>query len=182
MLAERRKASRLEKQLQRKLEQVENIEEAARLKADLHIAEVDRLYTLYFPYMERYVSLYPASAEPKTEDEKASSAALALRSKRPKMWCTVEAAAEEGQEALERLRDRRPAKDSQSKPRPKAPSARSSASKAGPQQQRQADAALGSVPPKAEKTARRSGDKHARNGTSQAADAEDSGSDLFEEG
>ncbi len=118
----------MEKQLQQKLKETQDSDEVASIKADLHIAEVDRLYTIYFPYMERYVSLYPVSADSKEEGQ--SAAALALHSERPEMWSVVEKAAEKGQEALEKLRERQLEKESRSKPPPKAPSKHSFSSMA----------------------------------------------------
>lgn len=81
------------------------------------------MYTIYFPYMERYVSLYPVSdlglkSQGGSQPETQSSAALALHSQRPALWGTVEKAMEKGEEALERLRERRLGIDSRSKPPP----------------------------------------------------------------
>ena len=104
--------------------------ESAALEADIHIAEVDRAYTIYFPYMERYVSLYPVLSKEDVQDEEKSSALRALRAERPKLWKTVEAAMAKGEAALERLRDRRLANDSRSQPPPPAPSKHSFAAKA----------------------------------------------------
>ncbi len=108
---ERKKASRLEKQLRQRLATTQDAAETASIEADLHIAAVDRLYTLYFPYMERYVSLYPvaelglrAHGGPQPEDQ--SSAARALHSERPALWSVIEKAMEQGEVALETLRDR----------------------------------------------------------------------------
>ena len=96
----------------------------------MHIAEVDRAYAVYFPYMERYVSLYPVLDKEDLKDPDKSSAERALRAERPKLWKTVEAAMAKGQGALEKLRDRRLANDSRSKPPPRAPSKHSFAAKA----------------------------------------------------
>lgn len=110
--SERKKAMRLSKQLQGQLEKATDPAEIETLKADMHIAEVDVNYTNYFPLMEPYVSMYKVTTADKPDDK--STAQLALRSERPPLWPTVEKAMEEGQEALERLRDRHP--DADAKP------------------------------------------------------------------
>lgn len=108
---ERKKAERLAKQLKRQLNETEDEAEIARLKADLHIAEVDLDYALYHPHMETYISLYPKSKDEATEKDEKSSAAHHLHSSRPPMWTTIEKARQEGQKALEKIRDRRPERD-----------------------------------------------------------------------
>ncbi|EFX00043.1 rRNA-processing protein efg1 [Grosmannia clavigera kw1407] len=66
---ERKKAMRLEKQLRRRLAESDDPMEVAAIKADLHIAEVDRMYATYFPFMEPYVSLYAAKEEKEKEEK-----------------------------------------------------------------------------------------------------------------
>lgn len=103
------------KQLKKQIEQATDPEERAALETDLHIAEVDAHYARYFPFLERYVSLYPVAKKAKgpdvDEEEKEahekSLAKIALHAPRPPLWATVEQAMEEGQETLQRLRDRR---------------------------------------------------------------------------
>ncbi|KAK3340456.1 hypothetical protein B0H65DRAFT_528960 [Neurospora tetraspora] len=112
---ERKKAMRLAKQLKKQLDETKDEAEIARLKADLHIAEVDLDYALYHPHMETYISLYPKSKDEATEKDEKRSAAHHLHSSRPPMWTTIEKAREEGKSALEKIRDRRPERDS-SKP------------------------------------------------------------------
>jgi hypothetical protein len=115
------------KQLRKQIEQTTDPEEKVALKSDLHIAEVDAHYARYFPFLERYVSLYPIAKKAKEskaddEDEEAdekSLAKLALRAPRPPLWATVEKAMEEGQEALQNLRDRRTDIDAPAKPQKK---------------------------------------------------------------
>lgn len=110
-LSERKKASRLVKQLRRKLEQTEDASETEALKRELHVAEVDEAYTLYHPHAEPYISLYGSTkteeAEEEEETSKASTAKAALNAERPPMWSVVEKAMEEGKDALTRLRERR---------------------------------------------------------------------------
>ncbi|KXX76470.1 rRNA-processing protein EFG1 [Madurella mycetomatis] len=108
---ERKKAMRLVRQLEKKLAQTTDPDEAAQLKADLHVAQVDIDYARYFPFMEPYVSLYakPASGEKDAE----STAAQYLRSPRPPIWAVIEKIREEGEAALERLQNTR-AQDSSS--------------------------------------------------------------------
>ena len=69
------------------------------LKQATHRAEVDLNYTLYFPLMKKYQSLYP-----KGEAKEANDAAAATE--RPEMWQNIERAMAEG--TLEQLRDWRP--------------------------------------------------------------------------
>ncbi|PHH87961.1 hypothetical protein CDD83_8175 [Cordyceps sp. RAO-2017] len=107
---ERKKASRLVKQLRRQVEQNPDPEDVERLKRDLHVAEVDEAYTLYHPHVEPYVSLFSSaqSAGSEGSDSKEPAARTALKSKRPPMWSIVEMTMAEGPEALKRLRERRP--------------------------------------------------------------------------
>lgn len=104
------------KQLKRKLGEIEDPEEAAKLKADIHIAEVDVDYTKYFPFLEPYISLYPRSGEDGSKEKKTSAAEF-LHVPRPAVWKTIEKAREEGEAALERIQNRQPAGDSGAEPR-----------------------------------------------------------------
>ncbi|KAL0473498.1 hypothetical protein QR685DRAFT_437092 [Neurospora intermedia] len=108
---ERKKAMRLAKQLMKQLDETKDEAEIARLKADLHIAEVDLDYALYHPHMETYISLYPKPKDEAAEKDEKSSAAYHLHSSRPPMWTTIEKARQEGKSALEKIRDRRPERD-----------------------------------------------------------------------
>ncbi|KAK3901842.1 hypothetical protein C8A05DRAFT_34473 [Staphylotrichum tortipilum] len=103
---ERKKAMRFAKQLEKKIAKATDEDEAAQLKADLHVAQVDIDYAIYFPFMEAYISLYAAAASGEKKDDD-TTAAQYLRTPRPPMWSVVEKTREEGQAALERLQNRR---------------------------------------------------------------------------
>ncbi|KAG6004754.1 hypothetical protein E4U21_000784 [Claviceps maximensis] len=116
---ERKKASRLAKQLKRKIEQSPDADDVEDLKRQLHIAEVDEAYTIYHPHLEVYQSLYgsvKADDKEKQDDQEAEeevenripTAKIALGSERPPMWSVVEKAMKQGIEALQQLRERRP--------------------------------------------------------------------------
>lgn len=109
-LAERQKADRLRKQLKKRVDKATDSEEKAGLEQEQHIAEVDWYYTQYFPFMERYVGLYPAV---KAEEDSGEGpiAKRALHAERPPMWKEIEEAIEKGQGALGRIQNRRPEKE-----------------------------------------------------------------------
>ncbi|KAJ4304466.1 rRNA-processing protein efg1 [Collariella sp. IMI 366227] len=110
---ERKKAMRFAKQLEKKVAQATEPEEIIQLKADLHVAQVDTDYAIYFPFMETYVSLYAgATSGDKDEKEEKGAAARYLRTPRPPMWSVIEKTREEGKHALERLQNRRSPKSS----------------------------------------------------------------------
>ncbi|RYO79025.1 hypothetical protein DL763_009442 [Monosporascus cannonballus] len=117
---ERKKADRLAKQIRKQLDNTTDEDEIKKLKADLHIAEIDGIYARNFPYRERYISLYPVaslglSARGGEKPEDASTAAKALSSQRPPMWKTIEEAAKKGEKALAEIRERKPAGKSKAK-------------------------------------------------------------------
>jgi hypothetical protein len=106
---ERKKADRLAKQIQKQIDLCEDLQEKERLEGSLHVANVDALYARYFPYRERYVSLYrvaPVNTEEKNDD--GGSAAKALGVERPPLWSSIEKVAEEGTPALIQFRERKP--------------------------------------------------------------------------
>lgn len=117
MHVERQKAERLRKQLKKRLEKADDPEEKASLEKELHIADVDWYYTRYFPFMEPYISLYPAG---KTKEESGDEpiAKRALHSERPPVWKEIEEAVKEGQKALEAIQERRPEKTESTEPIP----------------------------------------------------------------
>ncbi|KAI1144504.1 hypothetical protein F5Y05DRAFT_29235 [Hypoxylon sp. FL0543] len=117
---ERKKADRLAKRIRSQLKTATDEKEIEKLNADLHKAEIDSIYTRFFPYRERYISLYPVASlglsmqgGEKTED--ASTAAQALRSERPSLWREIEKASEEGLPALIEIRERKLEKESKTK-------------------------------------------------------------------
>lgn len=117
--AERRKAERLAKQIEKQLKACDDPQQKEKLEADLHVAQTDALYTRYFPFLERYISLYPAkgSAQDTEQSEGASTAQKALRSERPPMWSTIEAAAKQGTAALVEIQERGSSKGPKAKRR-----------------------------------------------------------------
>ncbi|KAI0386134.1 hypothetical protein F5Y04DRAFT_243411 [Hypomontagnella monticulosa] len=109
---ERKKADRLAKRISSQLEKATDETEIEKLKADLHRAEIDSIYARYFPYRERYISLYPVaslgkSARTEENEGNESTAAQALRNERPPMWEVIEKAAEKGTSALVEIRERK---------------------------------------------------------------------------
>ncbi|POS80128.1 hypothetical protein DHEL01_v201464 [Diaporthe helianthi] len=121
---ERKKAERLRKKLQKQAEERTDPEEEVRIAADLHIADVDYHYTRYFPFLERYESLYTAPEDSKDDEAGDKPAALrALHSERPPMWKVVEEAMRHGQAALEELQERRPEKLQEVQPERQKPKA-----------------------------------------------------------
>ncbi|CAJ2510045.1 Uu.00g059450.m01.CDS01 [Anthostomella pinea] len=132
---ERKKADRLAKQIGTQLEMATDEAEIKKLKADLHVAEIDSLYARYFPHRERYESLYPVSSlglsvHGGEQPEDASTAAKALRTERPKLWGAIEKASKKGPQALSDIRERKLAVDSRSKAPKDRPSKHSFAVKA----------------------------------------------------
>ncbi|KKY35949.1 putative rrna-processing protein efg1 [Diaporthe ampelina] len=114
---ERKKAERLRKKLKKQADEATDPEEKANIEADLHVADVDYHYTRYFPFLERYESLYTATENSKDDEAEGQPAALrALHSERPPMWKVVEEAMRNGQAALEELQERRPEKSQERPP------------------------------------------------------------------
>ncbi|KAL8420133.1 hypothetical protein RB594_003058 [Gaeumannomyces avenae] len=105
---ERKKAQRLVKKIQKELDEAKDPDEIVKLQKDLHIAQVDVNYAIYFPFLEQYISLYPSAAKAPKETGDAPAAQLALHTERPPMWATVEETMEQGERALIRLQNRRP--------------------------------------------------------------------------
>ncbi|KAJ4391591.1 hypothetical protein N0V93_005210 [Gnomoniopsis smithogilvyi] len=101
---ERQKAERLRKQLKKRLDQAEP-EDKAKLEEEYHIANVDWHYAKYFPFMERYIGMYPTAKTTDESDDK-PIAKRALHTERPPMWKEIETAMEQGQRALEAIQER----------------------------------------------------------------------------
>jgi hypothetical protein len=117
LCAERKKAERLRKKLKKQADEAADPEEKARIEADLHIADVDYHYTRYFPFLERYESLYTAPEHVNDDEAGDQPAAIrALHSERPPMWRVVEEAMRNGQAALEELQERRTEKSQEAQP------------------------------------------------------------------
>lgn len=144
MPPETKKSNRLAKQIEKQIKETQDKDELKKLQHDLHVAQIDSLYAKFFPYRERYISLYSAASaaaaastsdeQPKVEEdekpETASSAAKALRSDRPKLWGVIEKAAKKGIPALIEIRERKLGNDSRAKPPRERPSKHSFAAKA----------------------------------------------------
>ncbi|KAI1384609.1 uncharacterized protein F4822DRAFT_415706 [Hypoxylon trugodes] len=118
---ERKKADRLAKQIKSQLKRATDEKEIEKLQADLHKAEIDSIYTRFFPHRERYISLYPVASlglSSNGDDEKpedASSAAQALHSERPPLWRLIEKTYEKGIPELIKIRERKLEKEPKSK-------------------------------------------------------------------
>ncbi|KAF2449981.1 hypothetical protein P171DRAFT_352076 [Karstenula rhodostoma CBS 690.94] len=101
---ERQKATRIVKRLHKQPAALEDESEKAEKTRSIHNAEVDLNYTLYYPLLKAYVSLYPKQQK---EDSKSGDAVPPKDG--PKgdvdMWKTVEKAMEE--QTLEELRESR---------------------------------------------------------------------------
>lgn len=107
---ERKKADRLAKQIEKQISESTDPTETEQLKADLHVAQIDSTYAKFFPFRERYISLYPvASTGAKGGDKKedASSAAKSLKAERPPIWGEIEEASRKGLRALIEIRERK---------------------------------------------------------------------------
>ena len=113
---ERKKAMRLAKQLQTKIEKSTDPEEKEQLRRELHVAQVDEAYALHHPHAEPYISLYvkPKASRDK-DDEPSAAKGTSPESERPPMWETIEKAMEEGPRALKQLRERRSPDNGESK-------------------------------------------------------------------
>lgn len=174
-LPERRKAERLAKQIEKQLKACDDPQQKRKLEVDLHVAQIDTLYTRYFPFLERYISLYPAkgSAQDAEQSEGASTAQKALRSERPPMWSTIEAAAKQGTPALVEIQERGSSKG------PKAKRHRQDTDAEGPGSSEGGGRAKGSSSSKAKKKKQKTDQEPSGSG-----DDDDEGSDggFFEMG
>ncbi|KAK3990627.1 hypothetical protein QBC44DRAFT_63140 [Cladorrhinum sp. PSN332] len=106
---ERKKAIRVANKIEKKLAQATDPDEIGQLKIDLHKAQVDIDYCIYYPFLEPYQSLYakPTAGEKGEESEgKKDAAAKYLNVERPPMWALIEKTREEGKEALLALQNR----------------------------------------------------------------------------
>ncbi|KAM7223795.1 DUF2361 domain containing protein [Rhypophila decipiens] len=113
---ERKKATRRAKQIKKQLAETTDPEEKARLESDLHVAEVDIDYAIYYPFLERYISLYAAPGkEEKGEGKEKKSPIDDLHTPRPPIWSVIEKAREEGKAALEKIQNRQSEADEEVK-------------------------------------------------------------------
>ncbi len=101
-LAERTKIERMLKKLNKSLAATEDPTEKEKLEKDIHIAEVDLNYALYFPLNEPYISVHPKTG-PRADRPLADPSPPT--SIRPPMWAEIEKRMELSTYALEQLRD-----------------------------------------------------------------------------
>ena len=105
---ERQKATRQLKKLKRRLGDPESEDgPLANVKEALYHAEIDLNYTIFYPLDEKYLSLFPTSADyPSGNNNKTpndDTLKAPTSSDRPEMWKVVEASMQEG--SLEALRE-----------------------------------------------------------------------------
>ncbi|KAF1985245.1 hypothetical protein K402DRAFT_357762 [Aulographum hederae CBS 113979] len=104
---ERQKATRRLKKLAKQLEAATEPNERKSLERQVHIAEIDLNYTMYFPLAEAYISLYPSKSREEdgktVQDNEAIDQDYRTDAER---WLEVEKATVEG--TLEALRNRVP--------------------------------------------------------------------------
>ncbi|KAJ8106764.1 hypothetical protein ONZ43_g6951 [Nemania bipapillata] len=181
LFTERKKADRLAKKIRTQLGTTTDEDEKKRLEADLHIAEVDSLYTRYFPHRERYVSLYPVSStnsdtQGETEKDDLNGAARFLHTERPPLWEIIEKTAKKGTRALVQIQERKATVDSKSKPPQERPSRHSPTEKAGQSQSNNTHA------PESTKPSNRKAKRQQLPGPSDSGSGDDSDGGFFEEG
>jgi hypothetical protein len=129
-MADRQKGTRILKRLKKELTTLEDDSQKTKLQQQIHNAEVDVNYAIYYPLMKPYSSLYPKSKNKKTsgseeaedtgEDSK-NNAEVDGPKGDVQMWKAVEQAMEDG--TLERLRyskDALPAEPPKKSKKPKA--------------------------------------------------------------
>ena len=106
MSTERQKATRALRKLRKKLEASSvSSPEHTELEKAVHEAEVDLNYTLFYPFVKKYHSLYPRTPEqgPENEHEIGGRGERKVGGLRPPLWSLVEKSMAEG--TLEALRD-----------------------------------------------------------------------------
>ena len=100
---ERQKATRNLKRLRRDLAATSNDSSLVRkVQAEIHPAEVDLNYTIYFPLMQKYVGLF-SKDKPEKDSHTFPSKSVAKSVRNSIMWKTVEKSMEEG--TLDLLRE-----------------------------------------------------------------------------
>lgn len=115
---ERQKASRILKKLQKRLgATVRNTDEHRELDREIHKAEVDLNYTLFYPLGEKYLSLYPRTEEGERDSSGGNSAQGDRKlGERPPIWLMVEKRMADG--TLDALRDGKVSDDLYTKSKP----------------------------------------------------------------
>lgn len=100
MFEERQKATRAHKRLKKRLDASSpDTSEHEQLEKEVHDAEIDVNYTIYYPLIEKYQSLFPRQGDACGGE----TAARKLVTEKPAMWKEVERCTTEG--TLEALRD-----------------------------------------------------------------------------
>ncbi|KKF92342.1 rRNA-processing protein EFG1 [Ceratocystis platani] len=102
---ERQKASRKLKKAQKAL--IDSPDDK-KIKQDAYVYEIDHDYTHYYPFLERYISLYANKGEEESNTVPPGHVPVpGLKGvQRPPIWSVVAEAKKLGLPALERLRDR----------------------------------------------------------------------------
>ncbi|KAL5594560.1 hypothetical protein BROUX41_001485 [Berkeleyomyces rouxiae] len=102
---ERQKATRKLKQARKALEESPDDET---IKQDVYMYEVDLDYTYYYPFLERYISLYASKGEEESNSVPQGHVPVPGLNgvQRPPIWSVIVEARKLGNAALERLRDR----------------------------------------------------------------------------
>lgn len=110
-MIDRQKGTRILKRLKKELNALEDESKRTKLQQQVHNAEVDVNYAIYYPLMKPYSSLYPKSKKGKTDDSEdaedtGEDSKNSADQDGPKgdveMWRAVEQAMEDG--TLEKLR------------------------------------------------------------------------------
>lgn len=103
---ERQKATRALKKLRARLPSVQrNSPEHEALEIQIHDAEVDLNYTLFYPLAEKYIGIFPCQERRTAQDAENVSGEDAAQTRQPKpaMWTVVASCIEKG--TLQALRD-----------------------------------------------------------------------------
>jgi hypothetical protein len=101
---ERQKATRRLKKISKRLDDCSDPEERNTLENDLHVAQVDLNYTMYYPLIQPYSSLYPKRQGDDGKIHADDDATAEGHRGDPDMWKQVEQATREGK--LEELRNK----------------------------------------------------------------------------
>ncbi|KAI9720798.1 MAG: hypothetical protein M1812_002637 [Candelaria pacifica] len=99
---DRQNATRRLKKLRKRLATASDHDEQDNLVCQVHNAEVDLNYTLYYPLSQKYISLYPRKGSESAHSREEEADATAKD--KPPLWGEVEQSMEEG--TLDALRNR----------------------------------------------------------------------------